>query len=195
MGIISRGADTYYTYRMLKLLTTDWKDMEAYEYGIIDDNGNVLRKSNTLKTTSEKSAYTLFHRLVFNLKRILEKLPFGKSRLASYAAALFLLREETNLSQEQLKSVLDQFELDFSDDLTESRWNVMDDGSLAPGTYHLKNEIASPLTGEMIARKGSTVIVPALCEHVDVLFGVPVFKVKHSPTKTDIYVTPEDLAR
>src|SRR5210317_1223900 len=100
MGIVSRAADTYYTYRLVRTLATDWKDQEAYELGIIDENGKVLRKSNTLKTTEEKSAYTLFHRLSFNLKRILEALPFGKTKLASFAAALFLIKEETGLSED-----------------------------------------------------------------------------------------------
>lgn len=195
MGIISQAADTYYTYRMLRLLTTPWKEMEAFEHGIIDAEGNVLRKGSTLKTTDEKSSYTLFHRLVFNLKRILEKLPFGKSRLASYAAALFLLREETNLSEDQLKQVLDQMELDLLSDINENYWNVTSSDELAPGIYHLTADIASPTTGEMIARKGSKVIVPAMCEHVDVVMGVPIYKVKHAPTKTDIYVGPEDIAR
>jgi hypothetical protein len=32
--------------------------------------------------------------MILKLKRILEKIPFGKSRLASYASALYLVRED-----------------------------------------------------------------------------------------------------
>ena len=69
MGIISRAADTYYTYRLVRTLATSWEDQEAYRLGIIDENGKVLRKSSTLKTQDEKSAYTLFHRLSFIMAR------------------------------------------------------------------------------------------------------------------------------
>lgn len=196
MSIISRAADTYYTYRMLRLLTTKWEDMEAYQYGIIDKDGKVLRKANTLKTTDEKASYTTFHRMVFNFKRLLEKLPFGKSKLASYAAALFLLKEETNLSEDQIKQVLHDMEVDlFNLDLSESYWNVTPEDELAPGVYNLNTNIASPMTGEVIAKKGTKVIVPVMCEQVDVVFGVPIYKVKHSNTKMDIYVSPGDIIR
>ena len=90
----SKAFDTFVTYRIISTLVTDWKDQPAFEFGIIDEKGKVLRKSNTLKTRDEKESYTLFHRLVFNLKRIIQKLPGGSSKLGSYAAGLFLIKEE-----------------------------------------------------------------------------------------------------
>lgn len=195
MGIISRAADTYYTYRLMRTLATKWTDQEAYALGIIDENGKVLRKASSLTTQEEKSAYTLFHRLSFNLKRILEALPFGKSRLASFAAALFLIKEETGLSERQLQHLLDKLDIDFEDDLTESTWNMIDDDTLSPGTYSLVRDIAHPSTGEMVAKKGTRVIVPAMCESKDSLFNTKIFMVHHAPTKTDIYVTAKDLVR
>ena len=195
MGIISRAADTYYTYRLMRTLATKWTDQEAYALGIIDENGKVLRKASSLTTQEEKSAYTLFHRLSFNLKRILEALPFGKSRLASFAAALFLIKEETGLSERQLQHLLDKLDIDFEDDLTESTWNMIDDDTLSPGTYSLVRDIAHPSTGEMVAKKGTRVIVPAMCESKDSLFNTKIFMVHHAPTKTDIYVTAKDLIR
>jgi hypothetical protein len=197
MGIISQAADTYYTYRMIRTLVTDWKDQEAYQYGIIDEKGKVLRKASTLKTSDEKSSYTLFHRLTFNLKRILESLPMGTSKLASYAAALFLLKEETNLSEEQLKEILDRVigNIESDNEINEGFWNTQEDGCLSPGIYTLNEDIAAPSTGEIIAKKGTQVIVPGLCEAVDTIFGTPIYKVKHTSTKTDVYITPKGLAR
>ena len=195
MGIISRAADTYYTYRLMRTLATKWTDQEAYALGIIDENGKVLRKASSLTTQEEKSAYTLFHRLSFNLKRILEALPFGKSRLGSFAAALFLIKEETGLSERQLQILLDKLEVDFEDDLSESTWNMIDDDTLSPGTYSLVRDIAHPSTGEMVAKKGTRVIVPVMCESKDSLLNTKIFMVHHAPTKTDIYVTAKDLIR
>jgi len=114
MPAVSRVADLYYTYRFIKVLTTPWKDTDAYELGLIDGNGKSIRKA---KTSEEKDAYTVFFRLAFNFKRILEKLPFGKSRLSSYAAALFLLREETGMSEEEIKDILSKMEIDFTPEL------------------------------------------------------------------------------
>jgi len=95
MGIVSRAVDTYYTYKFIRILTQRWVDMPAYKLGIIDRNGNVLRKKSTLTTSDEHDAYTYFHRVVWRLKRLLEKTPFiGKWRLTNYAAALWLIKED-----------------------------------------------------------------------------------------------------
>ena len=90
----SRAFDTFITYKIISALVTDWEDMPAFEQGIIDEKGKLLKKTSQLKTTDEKEAYTLFHRLIFNLKRLIQRLPGGSSKLASYAAGLFLIKEE-----------------------------------------------------------------------------------------------------
>lgn len=64
--------------------------MDAFRLGLIDKDGKAIRKP---RTTEEKSAFTSFHRLVFNLKRLLSQIPLGRTRIASYAAALYLLKE------------------------------------------------------------------------------------------------------
>lgn len=202
MGIISRAADTYYTFRFVKTMVTPWEKMPAYEMGIIDENGKVLRKASTLTTNDEKSAYTVFHRLVFNIKRLLEKLPFGKSRLVNYAAALFLIKEHTGLSdqqiQEALRKVMEQLEMDIdmAMEMNESKhWHVIENDMLAPGTFTLAEDVASPTNGEIVARKGTRVISPGNNEPVDFIMGTPVYKVTHGPTKMDIFVSPGDLLR
>ena len=95
----SRAFDTFITYKIISNLVTDWDDFPAFDHGIIDKNGKLLRKSSTLKTSDEKNSYTLFHRIIFNLKRLLQKLPGGKSKLASYAAGLFLIKEEIDVER------------------------------------------------------------------------------------------------
>ena len=95
----SRAFDTFLTYRIISTLVTDWKDQPAFEHGIIDKKGKLLKKTSQLKTADEKEAYTLFHRLIFNLKRLIQKLPGGSSKLASYAAGLFLIKEEIDVER------------------------------------------------------------------------------------------------
>lgn len=202
MGIISRGADIYYTFRFVKTLVTAWRDMPAYELGIIDEKGKVLRKWTSLTTDQEKSAYTVFHRLVFNIKRLLEKLPFGQTKLASYAAALFLIKENTGLSEAQIKKalekVLEHLDIDIEQAMSINegkQWHVIDGDMLSPGTYMLGEDIASPVTGEIVGRKGTRVISPAGNQPVDWIMETPIYKVVHGPTKLEIYVSPGDLLR
>ena len=92
----NRAVDLVITYRVVKLLATPFERQEAFKYGIIDKEGKVLRKFRTLKTTAEKKAYTMLHRFVFNLKRILQKAGLG-GRLGTFAVALgLLIREDKN---------------------------------------------------------------------------------------------------
>ena len=89
----SRGIDFLITYRVVKLLVTPFEKQEAFKTGIIDADGKVLKKYKTLKTEKERKSYTLLHRFVFNLKRILKKVGLG-SKLGSFAVALALLIKE-----------------------------------------------------------------------------------------------------
>tara|TARA_B000000565_G_scaffold92836_1_gene68505 strand:- start:52 stop:537 length:486 start_codon:yes stop_codon:yes gene_type:complete len=89
----NRPVDLLIAYRVIKMLVTPFKDQPAYKYGIIDDKGNVLIKFKDVKGTAEKRSYTVLHRFVFNLKRILSKVGI-RGKLGSFAvAAALLLRE------------------------------------------------------------------------------------------------------
>ena len=101
----NRAVDLIITYRVIKLLITPFNRQEAYKYGIIDDKGKVLRKFRTLQKPEEKKAYTLLHRFVFNLKRILQKVGLG-GRLGSFAVALGLLIKEDK-SYEPYKQIIE----------------------------------------------------------------------------------------
>ena len=91
----SRGADLYFVFRFLRLLTMKYTSTEAYKLGIIDKKGKALKKSSELETVKEKASYTMLHRLVFKIRGLIEKIPvIGKSILLNYAAALFLLKEQ-----------------------------------------------------------------------------------------------------
>ena len=91
---MGRAIDLLFTYRVIKLLVTPFEKTKAFELGIIDKKGKVLRKARTLRTGDEKNAYTLLHRFVFNLKRLIHMVPGGKSKIGTYAAALVMLLRE-----------------------------------------------------------------------------------------------------
>jgi len=197
MSILKQAADAVYAFRFLKLLTTPWEKTDAYKYGVIDDKGNLLLKGRERKDSRQKDAYTVFHRLVFNLKRILQKLPLGQTRLATYAAALYLIKENTGLDDKHLEKVLDKALGDFSSDLdlTECHKWFVNENKLIPGIYTLTKNIASIDTGEVIAPKGSKIRVNDLLESHNSIFGLNVYKVNHIQTNQEIFITNQDIER
>jgi len=95
--------DLYIVYRILRKLTTPFDQWEAYKEGVIDAEGNIIIKPDDRTTLAQKDSLTTLDVLILNLKKILGKLPFGKTKLASYGAALFLIKEEKNLTEENLE--------------------------------------------------------------------------------------------
>ena len=196
MGIVSRAADVYYTFKFLKTLVTKWEDMPAFKLGIIDANGKYIWDKEKSMSSEEKDAYTVFHRLVFNIKRVMQKVPFGRSRLASYAAALFLLREQTGMTDEQIAHVLDEAGFDIDSFLPEeTQWNIQEDSTLSPGIYVLVNDMPSITTGDVIYRAGTKVSVAENSKPIGSVFGENIYSIRHMGTKTDLYVAASDIHR
>lgn len=106
--------DNLFAFRILYMLVTPFEKTDAYKFGIIDKDGNPLKKSKDLKTSEEKDSYTNLTRLVFSLKRLLAKVPGGKSQLASIVAAYWLIKESnqkrTVIREEELMSLIDLLE-------------------------------------------------------------------------------------
>jgi hypothetical protein len=196
MGLLSRAADFAYAIRFLKLLVTPWNKTEAFKLGIVDEKGKTIKKGKDLKTSQEKAAYTIFHRLVFNLKRVIQKLPFGKTLVASYASALFLIREETGMSDEQIKKTLEKFlEQPIEEEITENTWFQSTEDKLMPGTYILINNIVSPETGEEVAFANEKIIAEDFVYPSGSVFNINIYKVKHPKTKQEIYISTRDITR
>ena len=192
MGLL-RGPDFFYAIRFLRLLTTKWENTNAFKLGIVDKNGKKLKNP---ETSEEKSAYNVFHKLVYNIKRLINKLPLGKTTLASYAAALFLIREHTGINDKRLIKVIKEATgLDLTDYKAElNEWYLTEDGEIEIGKYALVRDIALPRTGELLAKKGSLVDITESAPY-DSIFGHKVFKVKHIKTQQNIYITQEDITR
>ena len=90
---MSRIVDNLIAYKILSMLVTPFDRTNAFKLGIIDASGKVLKIGKDLKTDDEKSAYDYLHRLVFNLKRLLNKLPGGENITKNLVAAYFLVKE------------------------------------------------------------------------------------------------------
>ena len=163
---LKEGAvELFITYKFIRLLVTDWKKTEAFDEGIIDDKGKLLIKVKD-QTNAQKKVYTYFHRLVFNIKRILEKIPFGKPMIKSYAAALFLLKEETGMAEEDILKVLEDLDYDTSLDLNEEFKEIN------IGQHILNHDILE-------STKGTIVNLDSI-EPVDYFAGVPIYKTREN---------------
>jgi hypothetical protein len=90
---MSRFVYAIIVYRILRKLATPFEETEAYKLGIIDAKGKILRKFSSLTDEKERDAYTLLDRLVWRIKRIIERVPFESRKVASFAAALALVKE------------------------------------------------------------------------------------------------------
>jgi hypothetical protein len=101
--------DLYLVYRILRRLTQPFTDWEAYKQGVIDDEGNILKKSDDRNTQDEKDSLTKFDLLILKLKKLLGTIPFGKTKLASYVAALWFLKEEKRLTEDNLQEEFEKF--------------------------------------------------------------------------------------
>ena len=108
---MSNLIDTVIIFRILKKLTTPWEKTAAFKTGLIDNKGKILVKKAD-RTPEQNKAYTLLDRLVFNLKRMLSKVPGGGGTLGSYIAALALIKEyvEKESNTDTARVLIEKFE-------------------------------------------------------------------------------------
>ena len=182
---MSRVIDALIAYRVLKLLVTPFNRTKAFEFGIIDDKGKVLKKSRDIKDPQERNAYTLLIRFVFNLKRLLGKVGVRGPLGSAAAAAIAFFKEE---SGDQLSDTAgldiergvyrylkkEGFEFELSENYGEP---------LTEGTYKVKHDIYNS-EGEVVINIDEEVYFK---ETTDIIMGYDVFK------HNDIYLTTEDL--
>ena len=191
---MSRAVDLFVTYRFLKLLVTPWNKQEAYKQGIIDKNGKAIKKARDLETEAERESFTLLHRLVFNCKRIMQKIPFVRSQLGTYATALFLLKEHYKIEDlpegEITKYLLENKLINFNDSISEE---VIGFGNMLPmGEYKLKDQVTAD-DDEIDAQKGDIVTALEDTPPSDRILGVDIFPVIHQKSNKKIYVSLEDI--
>lgn len=94
--------DLYLVYQFVKRLATPFNKWKAFELGIIDDKGNILKPRKTLTTSDERSAFGIYDLMILNIKKTLAKIPGGATKLASYAAALYLIKEWNHFSSDSM---------------------------------------------------------------------------------------------
>ena len=201
---MGRAIDLFVTYRFIKLLTTPFNKTDAYKYGIIDDKGNRIREDNStrpkveLTTSTLKNSYTILHKLVFNIKKIFEKVPGLRTKVGTYAAALFLLKdtfkehvEAPDMFEKEFMKYLKENNIELDREISEE---VIGFGEVLPkGEYVLKNDILNKEEEELTAKKGDKVVAFDDEPPIDTILCVEIFPVVHVKTQEKIYVSLEDI--
>ena len=122
--------DLFLVYSFIKRLVTPFKKWNAYKEGIIDEKGNILIKRKDFTKNNQKAAFGVFDQMILNLKKLLAKLPGGSTRLASYASALWLIKEQQRIEatnylteesvEEDLEEALERFLEEYGDVIAEA---------------------------------------------------------------------------
>jgi len=198
--------DLFVTYRFLKLLTTDFKKTDAYKLGIIDDKGHRIMKTGVDKlkpkvevvTTQQKNAYTILHKLVFNIKKLFNKVPGLRTKVGTYAAALFLLKDtfkesvqDPDMFEKELVKYLKENNIEFDNSISEE---VVGFGEILPkGNYVLVNDILNKEDEAITATAGDLVMTFEDQSPVDTILGIDIFPVIHIASGEKIFVSLEDI--
>ena len=201
---MGRAIDLFVTYRFIKLLVTPFEKQEAYKLGVIDKDGNRILQPGTnkptiLRTIDEKNSYTVLHKLVFNIKKIFAKVPGLRTKLGTYAAALFLLKdtfkEDVNpkMWEQEFMKYLKENNIELDNTISEEV--TLDNGQLPKGIYKLVNDITFDAedVDSPDALEGDEVQVFEPVAPTDTVLGVEIFPVIHIPTQSKIFVSAEDI--
>lgn len=194
MGIVKRAADLAYTFRFIRLLVMDWKSWDAYKEGLIDEDGKRI-KTVKMDTDAKKSSYTPFIRLAANVKRLISKIPGGGTKLGSFAAGLFLIKENYNLKDDNLKNILEKCGIDSLDFLTENKmgWFILDDKQLIPGIYRVKeSKILNKNFEEWVWPKDQIRVLEN-CFPVGDVFGIDIYEATHLKTNQKVYISTSEI--
>ena len=203
---MGRAIDLFVTYRFIKLLVTPFEKTEAYKLGIIDKDGKrnteqtVARgvRPTDLNTAEKKNAYTVLHKLVFNIKRIFNKVPGLRTRMGTYAAALFLLKdtfkehvEDPDVFEKEFMKYLKEEGYEIDNTISEE---VIGFGEVLPkGEYTLVNDILNNEEEELQAKVGDKVVAYDDEPPIDTVLGVEIFPIVHVKTQEKIYISLEDI--
>ena len=193
MGLVKSAVDLTYTFRFIRMLVMKWENWDAYKLGIIDENGKRQRNVK-LDTDEKKSAYTPFIRLCANIKRLTSKIPGGSTRLGSFAAALYLIKEKFELTDKQLEKIIEKCNIDTYDILAEeNQWVMLEDKQLSPGMYRVYNpKLLNTSCEEMVWAKDQ-IKVDEECFPVGDVFGLDIYEATHVKTNQKVFIAASEI--
>lgn len=193
MGLVKSAVDLTYTFRFIRMLVMKWENWDAYKLGIIDENGK-RQKNTKLDTDEKRSAYTPFVRLCANIKRLTSKIPGGSTRLGSFAAALYLIKEKLELTDKQLEKITEKCDIDTHDILAEeNQWFMLENKQLSPGVYRVYNsKLLNTSCEEMVWAKDQ-IRINEECFPIGDVFGLDIYEATHVKTNQKVFIAASEI--
>lgn len=197
MGILKSAADLVYTIRFLKLLVTPFEKTDAFKSGIVDKDGQKNKEFNMDKVVDRenyRSHYTPFHRLVFNLKRLMAKVPGGQSVVARYGAALALIKEHGELSDSRVDQIHEETGIDILDCLAEeTQWFMQEGDELCEGMYRIQYDTMTSSCEDAV-KKGDQIRVSNSSPVHEVL-GLKIYEGTHIKTSHRVLFSTAEITK
>jgi Fe-S cluster biosynthesis and repair protein YggX len=167
--------DSLIAYKFIKQLSMPWEKWDAYKLGLIDNKGNQLKKA---KSKEERKAFPTWQVLIRNIKKLLDKIG-ASSRLGSFAAALWLLKEEMGV--EDAKVLEEEF----------IKWLETQIVVLNEDTSEMVNILEK---GRYIHQEtGDVVFLKQDFEAVGLMLNTPIFEIVDFVSGKEYTITSKDL--
>ena len=193
MSFLKKAGDLVYTFRFIRMLVLKWPEWDAYKLGIIDKDGKRI-KSTKIDGDEMRSAWTPFIRICANIKRLISKIPGGGSRLGGFVSALYLIKENGNLKDKDIKKILESVDINDLEFLSEeNQWFIKEDGTISPGIYQVNEYKLLNNTFEEMVFPKDKIRIKEDASPVGQLFGIDVYLATHMRTNQPIYVTNREI--
>lgn len=203
---MNRAVDALIVYRFIKLLVTPFNKQEAYKQGVIDENGNRIKdpvtgRGTELKTSQQRNSYTILHKMIFNIKKLLLKLPFiSTGNAATWLGAMYLLKDtfkeskinDLSLIENAFNDILKEHGVELPDEpINESNEETK---IIKAGKYKIKSDIPVRVGEDLVlANSNDIVFTESDVSPIDKVHGVDIYELTHEKTNQKIYVIHNDI--
>lgn len=110
--------------QLLTMLCTPFTEFPAYKTGVIDEKGNYLVRPE-YRTLEQRKSIGYLDRLIINVKKIINKLPGGESKIKNIVAGMFLIRESVSRYRDGDSTLLEE-DAHLLDSFGEDLWALKD---------------------------------------------------------------------
>lgn len=100
--------DMFFVYEFLRRLSTPYNQWPAFKAGIIDGKGNILKSVQELDA-KQKQSWNYIDVLSVGIKKLVDRVPNTRQKLASITGTMLLMRERKNPSNINDQELNEQF--------------------------------------------------------------------------------------
>ena len=162
--------NAFVAYKFLKILATPFEKSRAYKAGVIDKNGNQIVSRSDFNQ-EQKQSYSIFHHLIYKLKKMMHKVPVLKSRIGSFAAALWFIKE--TIKEEYGVKEAELIEEAFVNYLEENNYDVK------TMTINENFEYSSVIEPGNYIYEGQSYAIGRTINSFDTCLGIPLFMLNY----------------